>query len=44
MEVLPELNGRGAHRGGVGAAQGEYAGQYDDDGGAGGSAERDGQP
>jgi len=42
--VLAELDGRGAHRGGIGAAQGQHAGEYDDDGGSGGSAERDGQP
>jgi len=44
VEMAAELNGRGAHRGGVGAAQGQYAGQYDDDGGPGGSAQCDGQP
>ena len=43
VEVLAELDGRGAHGGHVGAAESEDAGQDGDDLGPGGSAQGEGQ-
>ena len=42
-EMLAEFDGRGAHGGDIGAAEGEHAGQDGDDLGPGGSAQGEGE-